>query len=35
MQTAEQVEADIKNFIETNTQTELALGPKASCRLEN
>ena len=30
MQTVEQVEADIKNFLETSTQTELALGPPGS-----
>ena len=30
MQTVEQVEADIKNFIDANTQTELALGPEGS-----
>ena len=30
MQTVEQVEADIKNFLETSTQTELALGPEGS-----
>ena len=30
MQTVEQVQADIKNFLETSTQTELALGPPGS-----
>ena len=30
MQTVEQVQADIKNFLETSTQTELALGPEGS-----
>ena len=30
MQTVEQVEADIKNFLDANTQTELALGPPGS-----
>ena len=30
MQTVEQVEADIKNFIDANAQTELALGPPGS-----
>ena len=30
MQTVKQVEADIKNFFETSTQTELALGPEGS-----
>ena len=30
MQTVEQVEADIKNFLETSTQTELELGPPGS-----
>ena len=30
MQTVEQVEVDIKNFLETSTQTELALGPPGS-----
>ena len=30
MQTVEQVQADIKNFLETSAQTELALGPEGS-----
>ena len=30
MQTVEQVQADIKTFLETSTQTELALGPPGS-----
>ena len=30
MQTVKQVEADIKNFIDANAQTELALGPPGS-----
>ena len=30
MQTVEQVQTDIKNFLETSTQTELALGPPGS-----
>ena len=30
MQTVEQVQADIKNFLETSTQTELTLGPPGS-----
>ena len=30
MQTVEQVEADIKNFLDANAQTELALGPPGS-----
>ena len=30
MQTVEQVQADLKNFLETSTQTELALGPPGS-----
>ena len=30
MQTVEQVQVDIKNFLETSTQTELALGPPGS-----
>ena len=30
MQTVEQVQANIKNFLETSTQTELALGPEGS-----